>query len=459
MARLIAPLTARRALRPLLALAAALALAVPMAVGPLAAPADAVPDWGTPTARSTFGREIVFTQPVVVDRGVERVEILVETPGSLGPFVTPVELTAPSGSQTLSHRIELSDGHVTPNTPFTARWRVTYADGTTDVGPEASVTYADTRFDWRTRGDDVVRVHWYEGGDAFGRRALEIGEAAIRETAELLGVEETEPVDFYVYADQEPFYDALGPSSRENVGGRAITETRTMFALIAPGAINDSWVGIVIPHELVHLVFDTAVDNAYHYPAHWLNEGLATWLTEGYTSQDRALVEAAAADGSLIPLDGLEGQFPTSRERFFLAYAESASAVDFLVRRWGDEPLVDLVRSYADGVSDDEAFEAAIGLDTEGFDRAWRDELGAVEPVAYGPQPAPRGPLPPGWDVEPGASPAPGAPTDGPSASRPPGAPEDDAPDPGIAPVLAVAALAIGVVGVGLILADRRRRA
>jgi hypothetical protein len=34
----------------------------------------------------------------------------------------------------------------------------------------------------------------------------------------------------------------------------------------------------------------------------------------------------------------------------------------------------------------------------------------------------------------------------------------DEASGPGIAPVLAIAALAIGVVGVGLILADRRRR-
>ena len=41
-----------------------------------------------------------------------------------------------------------------------------------------------------------------------------------------------------------------------------------------PSEIDDAWVEIVIPHELTHLVFDTAVDNPYHFPPRWLNEGL-----------------------------------------------------------------------------------------------------------------------------------------------------------------------------------------
>ena len=96
-----------------------------------------------------------------------------------------------------------------------------------------------------------------------------------------------------------------------------------MFALITPSQIDDSWVGVVVPHELTHLVFETAADNPYHFPPRWLNEGLAVYLSQGYDSLDRALVEGSAGDGTLIPLDGLIGQFPTSFERFFLAYAES----------------------------------------------------------------------------------------------------------------------------------------
>ena len=50
-----------------------------------------------------------------------------------------------------------------------------------------------------------------------------------------------------------------------------------------------------------------------------------------YNAGYRSEVEAAARGGRLIPLDGLVGQFPTG-QGFFLAYAESVSAVDFLIR-------------------------------------------------------------------------------------------------------------------------------
>ena len=51
------------------------------------------------------------------------------------------------------------------------------------VGPAASMLYADERFEWQTVTGDIVRVHWYEGGQAFGERALQIGEEAVQDTA------------------------------------------------------------------------------------------------------------------------------------------------------------------------------------------------------------------------------------------------------------------------------------
>ena len=141
-----------------------------------------------------------------------------------------------------------------------------------------------------------------------------------------------------------------------------------MFALITPNEINADWVEVVVPHELTHLVFDTATKNPYHAPPHWLNEGVAVYLSEGYTASDRALVEDAAQSGTIIPLEGLVGAFPTTRDRFFLAYAESVSAVDDIVADHGQDALVGLIRSYADGVSDDEAFTAALGMDVAAFE-------------------------------------------------------------------------------------------
>ena len=94
--------------------------------------------------------------------------------------------------------------------------------------------------------------------------------------------------------------------------------------------------------ETIH-VFDTAADNPYHFPPRWLNEGLAMYLSDGYPPGDRSAVEAAGRDGRLIPLDGLTGQFPTTFEGFSLAYSESVSAVDYLIRTHGQDAMVDLI--------------------------------------------------------------------------------------------------------------------
>lgn len=414
----------------------------------------AEPTFGTPTMTTSFEDGLTVTQPVTLSEEPARVEVLLRYADAAAPLVVQIELPALelSDIRNLTYRAGPADGHVPPNTPVEARWRITPAGGGEPVlGPSVRGVLSDDRFDWRTVEGSVVRVHWYEGGTALGKRALAIGEEAVRSSAALLGVTEEEAVDFFVYADQSAFYDALGPGTRENVGGQANAEIRTLFALIGPDEIDDPWVGIVVPHELVHLVFDTAVSNPYHFPPRWLNEGLATYLSQGYDPGDRRGVEAAAADGTLIPLTGLSGQFPTSADRFFQAYAQSVSAVDYFIRTHGQDALVDLVRSYADGRTDDEAFTAAIGVDVAGFDAAWQTDLGAVAPIRHGPAPAPDGPLPADWasGTDPGAaSPGPAASPAGTAGTAPETSPAATDPASGGPGVVGVVGL-LAVLGVG----------
>jgi hypothetical protein len=270
----------------------ALVASLGLALG-LAAPGVRAADvsFGTPSATSVYGTGVTFVQPVTVGGTIRRAELLLTFPTALGPLVH--EIPVPSGSGALTLRGGWSvatDGHLVPNTPLVARWRITPAVGDPVEGPPVTVLYTDTRFAWKTLTGTLVRIHWYEGSDAFARRALAVGEKGVKQAADLLGVRETDPIDFFVYAAQAPFYDALGPGTRENVGGEAHADIRTLFALIEPSAVGDPWVDVVIPHELTHLVFNTAVLNPYQFPPRWLNEGLAVYLSEGYTASWRAAV-------------------------------------------------------------------------------------------------------------------------------------------------------------------------
>ena len=456
--------------RPVSRVGRALAAALLLALAVVAPASAASPTFEQPTVTATF-RDIVFAQAFDSPFDLARVEILLEFPDSLGPDVVQVAGATAAGSRDLTYGWSIADdGYLAPNTPITSRWRLVPQDRTQApvMGPPVRVLYSDTRFTWRTVQGDLVRLHWYDGSDAFGRRALEIAEKAVRDAEAFLGVTESDPVDFYVYATQDALYGALGPGTRENVGAEQHADIRTIFAWIGP---NDSTAGNYVPHELTHLVFDTAVRNPYHFPPRWFNEGVAVYLTEGYALSDRSAVEAAASRGRLMPIRALGGLFPTTAVGWYLAYSESVSAVAYLVREQGTPALVRLIRSYADGVSDDEAFTAAIGTDVAGFEAAWLADLGAKPPTRHGPQPAPAGPLPPGWESD--ASPAPAAGSPAPSAS--PGASPGGSPgaSPGPGPrgpteggsplreawVLVVAALAGLLVGGSLAYVRRRRRA
>lgn len=361
--------------------------------------------FGEPTATSQMGSNLTFSTTFQAADRPSRVELLSHLPSETVVSVQDADLTQGTGGS-WSALVE-GTGHVTPNTTFVYRFRAVTVDGVT-LGPEARYTVVDDRFTWKTKQGAIVRLHWYEGDDAFADRALKIADDAIAGASQLLGVTETEPIDFFIYTSLGPFRDALGPGARENVGGQANLSIRTLFGLIEPSQIGSSWVDVLVTHELTHQVFYTAVSNPYHFPPRWLNEGLAVYQSEGYSAGDRAQVRNAASSGDLMPLDGIAGLFPTTYDRFSLAYAESVSAVDFFIRTYGKATLVTLIRSYAKGVTDNEAFKAAVGEDVAAFSDEWMKDQGASRPQPVGPQPAPTGPIPPDWYGQPAQTPVPG---------------------------------------------------
>jgi Peptidase MA superfamily len=454
-------------------------LVVMLALMALLAPAAAVrgittfATFGQTQVKATYNQSLVFSVPYTSTAATKRVEIRLGFPDTLGPFIADVQPPTSTGTAALGYTLDLTaDGHMVPNTTLTITWAAYDTHGDAPVVSDSlTYHYLDTSHSWQTVSGPIVTVHWYDGTDAFARQALAIGEKAIADTSKLLGVTETQRIDFYIYGDDASFRAALGPGTRENVGGQAHADIRTLFALITPGQINDSWVGIVIPHELTHLVFDTAIKNPYRFPPRWLNEGLAVYLSQGYDASDRGLVASAVSTGDLIPLTALTGQFPTDAQKTYLAYAESVSAIDYLVSTKGQPALVNLVLAYKAGLTDDEAFTKALGMDVAAFQQGWLAANGATAPKQYGPQPDPSGPVPPGWDAA-GASASPaGSVTPGASASAAPSDGTAATPAPTTAPssggsgggdmtlVLLAIVVVAGAMLLGLVLAGRRASA
>jgi hypothetical protein len=414
--------------RPRWSGARALCLACVVALLPFAtlAPGSALAagvSFGALEAHAVLGAPVTFRQEFRSSEDPVRVELVTSLPGEPGSDVQTADVTGSGSSRTASTEI---DTHIRPNTTFRYRFRVILADGEAIEGPESTVTVVDDRFDWQIRTGTHVSIHWYDAGPGFGDRAAKVGDDAIDRAMALLGVTSVERVDYFVYADSGALYDAMGAGTTDNVGGQYYSPIRTAYADIAPYESNSQWASDVIAHELVHHVFDQATRNPYHEPPVWLNEGFAVYLAEGGPESRSAELKAAVGDGDVLPLEALAESFPRTSRLFSLAYAESVSAVAFLVERHGSAGLADLARRYRAGASDDEAFSGALGETAGAFGEAWLASIGAARATVLGPQPAPVGPLPSDWRLGAAASPVPANGGSAPPASA--GALESGAP-------------------------------
>jgi hypothetical protein len=400
----------RRVLRAALTMALLLGSA---AAAPVASAAE--PTFGQPTSSAVLGQPLTVSSTISGD-DVAAVDVLLRLDGYETTVVVEAEPAEPAGTWQIQQELDIASSALcaciveapgSPNTVFSYQFRVTGADGRSWLGPEGRDVVEDDRFEWRTIEQDLVRVHWYAGDEPFALSAAQTANEAIDRAAELLGTTLPEPVDLFVYDTQQALVEAVSPN-RENIAGQANPAIDTMFVHVPSDQSAGAFAGEVIRHELTHLVFDEATENQYHAPPRWLDEGVAVYLSVGYTSYYRAPVDSAVADRTLIPLQGLRGLFPATQDGFFLAYGESVAAVDFFVRTHGEERLWELVRSYADGLSDDEAFTRATGGDVEVFNAAWFESLN-VDPIEpLGPQPAQPGREPDEWGSEPPAPSTPG---------------------------------------------------
>ena len=108
------------------------------------------------------------------------------------------------------------------------------------------------------------------------------------------------------------------------------------------------------------------------------------YLSAGYDASDRAAVEGGGTRGDAHPARRADRPVPNGHRASASPTAESVSAVDFLVRTHGQDALVALIRSYADGRTDDEAFKAALGMDMAAFGTRGWPTWGRCEPPSTG---------------------------------------------------------------------------
>ena len=87
------------------------------------------------------------------------------------------------------------------------------------------------------------------------------------------------------------------------------------------------------------------------------------------------LLNKATAEKSLISVRSLSSPFSTDPEKAYLSYAQSYSLVDFLIFEYGQTQMLELLLTFRQGSSYDDALEQVYGFNMDGLDTLWQDYI------------------------------------------------------------------------------------
>jgi hypothetical protein len=265
-------------------------------------------------------------------------------------------------------------GSQPPGAQLWWRWRVTDTAGNEQVTEKQHVTWLDDQHAWQTLSGDNINLHWYRGGNSFGRDLHASAVTSLADLKQTTGLQPDSPIDLYIYGNTEDMQDAVLYEPGWT-GGQAYPENSIVIIGITPNQIE--WGKRTEAHEMTHVMVGHLAFTCLGSIPTWLNEGLAVYGEGGPEGDMRELFDNAVTDNTLISVRSLSGNFSEDPAKAGLSYSESYSLVNFLIEEYGQEKMLALLRALRDGATVDDALQTTYGFNIEGLEDAWRAKIGA----------------------------------------------------------------------------------
>jgi hypothetical protein len=324
-----------------------------------------------------FGEGIRFRLQVVAQDPIRSIVLAYKVSDTQG--TTLEEMSFDRGTQVdVDHVHRTADRYIRPYQEVTYWWTIqTTAETSLTTEPQTFV-YADNRFDWQTLSDSIVNVHWYEGDARVAQQALNKAVAGLDRARQDIDVDAVDmPVDVFLYSSAEDVRSVLPADEPLDTQARTLYGTGVILVSMGPEQDNIPDLARILPHEVTHALIHEATQSQFDHVPLWLSEGLATSIQNAAEPDPSApaLVQGAARDDTLIPLEDLCVAFPHDPAGARLAYAQSASVVDYVRDKYGRQALRDLVAAYGDGASCLGGTERVLGIRLERLETQWRESL------------------------------------------------------------------------------------
>jgi len=265
-------------------------------------------------------------------------------------------------------------GSLPPGASLWWHWVYTDSSGQIFVSETQNATWLDDIHDWQTLVGEDLRLHWYGNDKAFAQNMLNAGLEGLRRNKEQAGLGPDQPIDLYVYPNYEDMQDAIlyEPSW---TGGMAFPEYNIFIMGIS--ASDSTWDQNTVIHELTHILVGHFTFSCIGTIPTWLNEGLSMYSEGGLDSSSQSHLDQAIRSDTLLTVRSLNGGFSELPDKANLSYSQSYSIVNFLIEKYGQEKITDLLIALRDAKPIDDALLEVYGFDTDGLEDAWRQFIGA----------------------------------------------------------------------------------
>lgn len=324
------------------------------------------------SARSEFPKQLDFSLQAQSTSQISSIRIAYQVGDDPVTSIARVVFT-PANRVDTTYRIDLGQEYYPPGVTIQYQWRIEDQTGAKLSTDWATLNVSDPRFSWHARTLGLVTVHWYDGDDQFADSVLTSATKALSLASATARVSTIKPVQIFLYGNPQDFRTAMGTNVDEWVGGQTYPLYRLVVLLTPPDDVVSAERSVA--HEMTHVAIDSTAEDPFGPLPTWLDEGMAVVAEGPLDPAFRQALDQAVQSRTLMSIQSISGNFPSSTDGATLAYAESASLVSYFVRSNGQAKLSSLVAAFRRGDTSDEAFQQTIGMTTLDFQHRWEASL------------------------------------------------------------------------------------
>lgn len=325
------------------------------------------------TAEAEYGLNWHFTLTAESDVEIAHAELFAAAPGL--PFTYTTLLPVQSRQIALDYTLPLQTIRPLPFAPITYWWVLETDTGERITLETATFIYQDSRFDWQSRGDEDLIIHWAGQGAEFPAEAiLRIARNSQQTLNQIMLVPVPMPLNIYIYPSSSDFRSALRLGNREWQDGHAGPDLGVILVVAVNPRTAEDDLAQTIPQEMSRLYLYEATQAQYGVLPRWLVEGLAG-VVAGADERMEGVIQTAAANGSLFSLVELCAAWPTDPARIPLATAQSMALADWFRQEFGDLGLNQLIHAYGAGQDCLTGLTAATNLPVSTLAQQWQTHL------------------------------------------------------------------------------------